>query len=86
MKELVFEIKDKIGLHARPAGLLSENARKFSCDIIIRCDGKEANAKRLLSVMSLGASYGKVLNFVFDGEDENEAYKTIKKVLEEKLW
>jgi phosphocarrier protein len=86
MKELVFEIKDKIGLHARPAGLLSENARKFSCDIIIRCDGKEANAKRLLSVMSLGASYGKVLSFVFDGEDENEAYKTIKKVLEEKLW
>ena len=86
MKELIFEIKDKTGLHARPAGLLSENARKFSCDIIIRCDGKEANAKRLLSVMSLGASCGKVLSLVFDGEDENEAYKTIKKVLEEKLW
>ena len=86
MKELVFEIKDKTGLHARPAGLLSENARKFGCDIIIRCDGKEANAKRLLSVMSLGASCGKVLSLVFDGEDENEAYKTIKKVLEEKLW
>jgi phosphocarrier protein len=81
MKELVFEIKDKIGLHARPAGLLSENARKFSCDIIIRCDGKEANAKRLLSVMSLGASYGKVLSFVFDGEDENEALDGLEELI-----
>ena len=85
MKELFFEIKDKNGLHARPAGALSEASRKYNCEITVKCDGKTANAKRLLSVMSLGATCGKVLNFTFDGEDEDSACNTIKNILFEKL-
>ena len=85
MKNLTFEIKDKNGLHARPAGALSETARKYNCEITVNYQGKEANAKRLLSVMSLGATCGGVLNFSFDGEDENEACSAIKNILNEKL-
>lgn len=85
MKELVFKINDKNGLHARPAGMLSETARKHKAEIMVRCDGKEANAKRLLSLMALGATSGKELHVTIDGEDENEAYKAIKSILQEKL-
>ena len=81
MKELVFEIKSKNGLHARPAGVISSNARKYTCEIIVRCNGAIADAKRLISLMALGATCGKVLNIEFDGEDEDVAYKEIKDIL-----
>ncbi len=85
MKELIFKINDKNGLHARPAGVLCETAKKFTSDITIVCDGKEANAKRLLSLMALGATSGKELHVTINGDDENEAYEEIKSVLYEKL-
>lgn len=85
MKELSFVIKDKIGLHARPAGVLATNAKKFECDITVRCGEKEASAKRLLSLMSLGAVKGSILCFSFDGKDEDEALEKISEVLNEQL-
>ncbi len=85
MKELSFIIKDKIGLHARPAGMLASNAKNFECEITVRCGAREANAKRLLSLMSLGATGGSTLRFVFDGKDENEALEKISEVLNEQL-
>lgn len=85
MKEFSFEIKDKIGLHARPAGMLASSAKNFECEITVRCGGKEANCKRLLSLMSLGAVGGSVLYFMFDGKDENEALEKISEVLNEHL-
>ena len=85
MKELIFKINDKNGLHARPAGVLSESARKYKSDIVVRCDEKEANAKRLLSLMALGATNGKELHITINGEDENEAEVAIKSVLEKAL-
>lgn len=85
MKELSFLIKDKIGLHARPAGVLASNAKKFECDITVVFGGKEANAKRLLSLMSLGAVGGSTLHFSFNGRDECEAYEKISEVLNEQL-
>ncbi len=85
MKELKFKIVDKIGLHARPAGALAAVAKCFKCKIDVFCDGKEADAKRLLSLMSLGATSGKELIFKLDGEDEDMAYDAIKTVCYEKL-
>ena len=85
MSKLIFKINDKNGLHARPAGVVSETSRKYKSDITVICDGKEANAKRLLSLMSLGATSGKELHITIVGDDEEEAYSSIKSILEEKL-
>ena len=85
MKELRFLIKDKIGLHARPAGAISKVAKEFKSNITVGLLEKTADAKRLLSLMSLGAVHGSELVFKIEGEDENEAYIKIKEVLEEKL-
>ncbi|MBO5287662.1 MAG: HPr family phosphocarrier protein [Clostridia bacterium] len=77
MKEFTFILKDKNGLHARPAGMLSALAKSFKSDIKIKTDAKEADAKRLLSLMSLGAKYNTTLTVTIEGEDEQEAYNAI---------
>ncbi len=85
MKEFVFKILDKNGLHARPAGAISAKAKKFSSKIIVHTDEREADAKRLLSLMSLGAVFGKELRFQISGEDEETAVEEMKKICFEKL-
>lgn len=85
MKEFKFIIQDKNGLHARPAGTITSVAKNFSSQIDVFCEGKQADAKRLLSLMSLGAVVGKELCFEISGEDEDQASEALKKVCTEKL-
>lgn len=82
MKEYTYVVNAENGLHARPAGALATCARQFKSTIKINALGKEADAKRLLSVMSLGATYGTQLEFTIEGEDENSAYDAIVKFCE----
>ena len=46
------------GLHLRPAGVLSQTAMKFKCDVIIECGDKKIVAKSVLNVMAAGIKYG----------------------------
>ena len=48
MEQFTFVIKDKNGMHARPAGAFVNEAKKFSSSVTVIKDGKEANGKRLL--------------------------------------
>ena len=81
MEEITYTVKDKNGLHARPAGTIVNEAKKFKSEITVIKDGKEANGKRILSVMALGAKYNSTLKFEIKGEDEKEAKQGIEKVL-----
>ena len=85
MKEFRFVIEDKNGLHARPAGAIASSAKQFKSDISVECDGKEGDAKRLLSLMSLGATVGKELHFEISGTDEEAALLEMEKICKEKL-
>ncbi|MBQ3040497.1 MAG: HPr family phosphocarrier protein [Clostridia bacterium] len=85
MKKFNFLITDKNGLHARPAGAIASTAKSFKSDIFVYFDGKTADAKRLLSLMSLGATTGKELSFEISGEDEELAFTEIEKICKEKL-
>ena len=73
MKEFTYIIQDKNGMHARPAGKLATFAKQFSSQIKVSTNEKEADGKRLLSLMSLGATHGAELKFTVTGEDEDEA-------------
>jgi len=73
MKQFFYRIQDPNGLHARPAGQLATFAKRFSSDIRVSANGKEVDGKRLLSLMSLGASHGTQLAFSISGEDEENA-------------
>ena len=58
MKKFEYVIKDEIGIHARPAGLLVKEAKNFESKIMLVKDGKSAEATKLMAVMGLGVKCG----------------------------
>lgn len=86
MKEFQYKIKDGVGIHARPAGLLVKEAEKFLSDIQIKMlDDRSADAKRLFALMGLGAAKDDVITVSISGEDEEVAAAAIKVFLEKNL-
>lgn len=73
------------GLHLRPAGVLSQTAMKFKCDVIIECGEKRIVAKSVLNVMAAGIKSGTEITLICDGEDEAAAMETISKAIESGL-
>ena len=73
MIEFTCQIQDPNGMHARPAGRLAAFAKQFKSEIRVSAGGKTGDAKRLLSLMSLGAKSGAELSFTVSGEDEEGA-------------
>ena len=61
MRTFEYVIKDEIGIHARPAGVLVKEAKKYESKIILSANGKSAEATRLMAVMSLGVKCGQTV-------------------------
>lgn len=78
-------IKNPSGLHLRPAGVLSQTAMKFKSDIIIEYGEKRIVAKSVLNVMAAGIKSGTQVNLIVEGEDEEEAMKTLVEAIESGL-
>lgn len=74
MKKFSYTIKDELGIHARPAGLLVKEAKKFASKIKIKKEQREATASYLLQVMSLGVKKNETVTVTVEGEDEDQAY------------
>ena len=73
MKEFSYTIKDEIGIHARPAGLLAKEAKAFTSKITIEANGKSADVTRLMAVMGLGVKTGAEVVIKAEGDDEDAA-------------
>lgn len=67
-------IINKLGLHARAAAKLVGVAGQFESRIVLLKDGREADAKSIMSVMMLAASQGTELDVQIDGQDASEAW------------
>lgn len=78
MKKFTYTIKDDKGLHARPAGLLAKEAKKFNSKIIVTANGKTADLKHIFAVMSLGIKCATTVTITIDGEDESAAELTLE--------
>lgn len=85
MKKFDYIIKDNLGIHARPAGLIVKESGKFSSNITIQKGEKQVDAKKLFALMSLGVKNADTITVTFDGEDEDSAYEAIKQLLEANL-
>jgi phosphocarrier protein HPr len=83
--ERKIQVTNKLGLHARPAAMLVQNASKFKSEIRLKKEDVEANAKSILSVMMLAAEVGSFVTIKAQGEDEEQAVETIAKLFEEKF-
>ncbi len=85
MRNFTYKIKDDAGIHARPAGMLVKKAEQFDSDIEISLNGKSADAKRLFSVMSLGAAKDDEILVKISGPDEEKAETEILNFLKSSL-
>lgn len=82
MKRKEVEIKNKLGLHARPASLVVKLAGKFESEIQLIKEDTEINAKSILGVMMLAAGPGQKITITADGADEAEAVDAIGSLIE----
>ena len=73
MKEFQYTVKDPVGIHARPAGLLAKKAKEFQSEIILEKGDKSANATRLMAVMGLCIKCGDTVTVRINGSDEDVA-------------
>lgn len=85
MKEFQYVIQDDLGIHARPAGNLAKLAQSFRCDIKVACNGKTADAKRVIGLMTLGAKKESAVTVICDGADEEKAAEELETFFKENL-
>lgn len=78
-------IKDPVGIHARPAGELKKLLDPFDCHFVIEANGKTADAKSVMQLMSLGAAGGGELHCHAEGKDAKEAVRAAREFMEKKL-
>lgn len=78
--EKKFTVKNKLGLHARPAALFVETANKYSSDIFVRKGEQRINGKSIMGLMMLAAGCGTKLTIEIEGTDAKEAMGQIEKL------
>ena len=79
--EKIVIIKNKQGLHARPAALFVQIANKYSSDVTIAKGRQKVNGKSIMGIMTLAAGAGSKITIVADGEDADKAIVELEKLL-----
>ncbi|MGQ9492951.1 MAG: HPr family phosphocarrier protein [Anaerolineae bacterium] len=82
MQEVTLVVRHKVGLHARPAAMFVQKAKQFKSEILVQKDEREANAKSILSILTLGVNQGSVITVKAHGEDEEQALKVLQELVE----
>ncbi|NOY57702.1 MAG: HPr family phosphocarrier protein [Calditrichaeota bacterium] len=82
MMKKKFTIRNKYGIHARPAGQLVKTASKFKSQVYISKNGKEVNAKSIMGVLMLEAGQNSEVEIRVEGEDEAEALAAINDLID----
>lgn len=85
MKSFVYTIKDEIGIHARPAGLLAKKAKEFESEITVEKDGKKVVATKLMALMGMGVKCGDKVTVTAEGSDEDKAIKEMEEFFSKNL-
>ena len=85
MRNFQYVIKDEVGIHARPAGMLVKEAKKYESKITLTKDGKSAEVTKLMAVMGLGVKCGQTVDVSVEGADEEIACEAVKTFFEANL-
>ncbi|MEZ9820494.1 HPr family phosphocarrier protein [Shewanella sp. 10N.286.45.A1] len=81
MYQKTVTITAKHGIHTRPAALLVKKAKSFDCDILVECNGKQASAKSLFKLQTLGLYYGIEVKVIAEGEQAEQAVEEVSELL-----
>ena len=76
------EVKNQVGLHARPATFFIQKANEFKSSIWVEKEDRRVNAKSLLGVLSLGIMGGTTIRILAGGPDEEAAVDELVKLVE----
>ena len=74
-------VKNKQGLHARPAALFVQVANKFDSRITIKRDEEEVNGKSIMGILMLGAEKDSAIFIEADGEDAHSAVEELERII-----
>jgi phosphocarrier protein HPr len=82
MTERTVTIRNRAGIHARPSALIAQTAVGFKSRIWLEKAGNRINAKSIMGIITLGASYGTPVLILAEGEDEALAVSAIATLFE----
>ncbi len=85
MTERNVTIKNRAGIHARPAALIVQTSSKFGSKIWLEKGSDKINAKSIMGIITLGASFGTPIRILADGADEEEAAAAIELLFESRF-
>ena len=85
MKTFQYVIKDEVGIHARPAGLLVKEVKKYQSKVTIEGNGKKSDAGKLMAVMGMGIKKDMEVTITVEGDDEERAGPAMKEFVEVNL-
>lgn len=85
MKTFEYMIKDEVGLHARPAGMLAKESKKYESKVTVNKDGKSVEATKLMALMGLAVKCGDTVKVEVSGADEETAFEAMKQFFENNL-
>lgn len=86
MKSFEYTITDPVGIHARPAGNLTKEAKKYESSIkLTNAAGKSADVKKLMALMGLGVKQGDTVTVTIEGGDEEGVCAAMETFFKENL-
>lgn len=85
MKEFTYTIKDELGIHVRPAGLLVKEIQKYESEVMIEKNGKKVGGRKLMALMGLGVKQGETITVTAEGPDEEAAATGVEEFLKANL-
>ena len=71
----------KYGIHTRPAAILVKEAKNYECDVLIECNGKQASAKSLFKLQTLGLYHGITVKIFAEGPQAEQAVEKISELI-----
>lgn len=83
MKEFEFVVTDPQGIHARPAGLLVKEAKKFESNISVFKGARKGDLKKIFTIMALGVKQDETIKVQVEGADEEQAASAVEAFLKE---
>ncbi|MBO5099764.1 MAG: HPr family phosphocarrier protein [Treponema sp.] len=85
MTEKILTVRNRAGIHARPAALIAQTANKYNYEVIIEKDSVSVNAKSIMGVITMAAGYNTNLVLKTDGPDEVAAAEDLVQLFESKF-
>ncbi len=79
--EIEITIKNRLGLHARPASRFARLASEFNSDILLVKDGEAVDGKSILEILTIACPRGTVLGIRAEGDDAEQAVKALRELV-----